>query len=138
MDKKDQENGHRTVNAAGKRFLIVDDVDINREYLRIMLENTGAIVDEAVTGDEAVRMFSREKYDMVFMDLHMPVMNGYNSAKNIRELPFASAYTTPIISVSAENSLELQLKCKEVGMNDHLVKPVTEEAVAEMIRKWLH
>lgn len=136
-EEKDQGEAPATVNAHGKHFLIVDDVDLNREYLRLLLENTGAAVDEACTGDEAVRMFSRAQYDMVFMDIHMPVMNGYNSTMNIRALPFVSAYTTPIISVSAEFSLELQLKCKEVGMNDHLIKPVTEEALAKIIRKWL-
>lgn len=137
MEQKDREDSPAPVNATGKRFLIVDDVDMNREYLRLLLENTGAAVDEACTGDEGVRMFSREKYDMVFMDLHMPVMNGYNATRNIRELPFIWAYTTPIISVSAEDSMELQQKCREVGINDHLIKPVTEEALANIIRKWL-
>ena len=126
-----------SVDLNGKRILVVDDVDVNREILVLMLENTGAVIHEARTGDEAVRMFSKDKYDLVLMDLHMPVMNGYNATKNIRSLPMQWANLIPIISVSAESSMELHAKCREAGINDHLAKPVTIKSLYEIILKWL-
>ena len=121
----------------GKRLLIVDDVITNREIICLLLKGSGAIVDQAADGEEAVRMFSRNKYELVFMDLHMPVMNGYNAAKNIRSLPLIWANSTPIISVSAESSVELHSKCREVGMNDHLSKPVAMKELFDIIAKWI-
>ena len=126
-----------SVDLKGRRILIVDDVDFSREILVLMLEKTGAVIHQANAGDEAVRMFSKDKYDLVLMDLHMPVMNGYNATKNIRSLPLLWANLVPIISVSAESSMELRAKCREVGINDHLAKPVTSEALFEKIAKWL-
>ena len=126
-----------SVDLNGKRILIVDDVELNREVLRLLLQNSGAALDEAADGEEAVRMFSRNKYDLVFMDIHMPVMNGYNATKNIRALPLLWASLTPIISVSAESSMELHAKCREVGINDHIPKPVAIKVLYEKIAKWL-
>ena len=131
------ESSPASMNLNGKRILIVDDVDLNREILCMMLQDSGATLDEAADGEEAVRMFSRNKYDLVFMDLHMPVMNGYNATKNIRALPLLWANVTPIISVSAESSMELHAKCREVGINDHISKPVDAEVMYEKIAKWL-
>ena len=125
------------MDLSGKRILIVDDVVTNREIIYMLLEDTGATVDQAADGEEAVRMFSRNKYDLVFMDLHMPVMNGYNATKNIRSLPLLWAISTPIISVSAESSVELHAKCKAVGMNDHISKPVEMKDLYDKISKWL-
>ena len=122
---------------AGKRILVVDDSDLNREIFLDMLKDTGADLDGAASGDEAVRLFARNKYDLVLMDLYMPVMNGYNAARNIRDLPLLWSNSVPIISVSGENSLELRMKCKESGINDQLVKPFTTEVLYEMIEKWL-
>jgi len=126
-----------TLDLKGKRLLVVDDVNTNREILCLMLEDTGAALDQATNGEEAVRLFSQNKYDLVLMDLHMPVMNGYNASKNIRSLPLLWAVSTPIISVSAESSIELHARCKEVGMNDHIAKPVDREDLFKKITKWI-
>jgi PAS domain S-box-containing protein len=125
------------VDLKGKRVLVVDDVEINREILFAMLEDTGAILDGAVDGSDAVKHFSENKYDLVLMDIHMPVMNGYDATKNIRVLPLPWAGSTPIITVSAESSVELHLRCREAGINDHLPKPVDMEALFEMIARWV-
>jgi len=121
----------------GKRILIVDDQDINREILTAMLEDTGAVLDDAADGNEAVKMFSQYKYDLVLIDLHMPVMDGFTAAKAIRATAFAWAKTIPIISVSAETSAELHEKCIEAGINDHLPKPVEMGSMHKMIAKWI-
>ena len=126
-----------TLNLKNKRILIVDDVEFNRDILSTLLEGTGVVIDKAKDGTAAVKLFSGNKYDLVFMDLHMPVTNGYIATLNIRALPLPWANSTPIISVSAEYSLELQAKCREVGMNDHLAKPVITDTLFSIIAKWL-
>ena len=125
------------LNLTGKHLLIVDDVEINREILLMLLEETGAILDEASTGDEAVRLCSRQEYDLVLMDLHMPVMDGYVAAKSIRASSRSWAKTMPIIAVSAENSGELHSKCMEAGINYHLSKPIELEALFKAIADWV-
>ena len=122
---------------AGKRVLVADDVDINREILIVMMEDTGAIISEAVNGDEAVKMFMRDRYDLVLMDLHMPIMDGFTAAKNMRQSGLLWAKTIPIISVSAESSVDLHWKCLEAGINEHLAKPVAMEALYGIISKWV-
>ena len=121
----------------GKRILIVDDSEISRLSLLQMLKYTNAIVDEAIDGDDSVRLFALNKYDLVLMDLHMPVMSGYVATRNIRDLPLLWSNSVPIISVSAENSVELRTKCKESGINDQLIKPVEVRDLYKMIEKWL-
>ncbi|GHV71992.1 hypothetical protein AGMMS49928_26740 [Spirochaetia bacterium] len=125
-------------NFTGQRFLIVDDVDINREILLAMLEDTGAVLDGAQDGAEAVHMFSQNKYDLVLMDLHMPGMDGFNATRGMRASALPWAKTVPVISVSAEsNSRELHGQCLDAGITDHLVKPVEMNALFAMITKWL-
>jgi len=121
----------------GKRILLVDDVVINREIIIAMLEETGAAINEASTGEEAVKMFSRDKYDLVLMDLHMPVMDGFTASKTIRDLEQPWAQLIPIISVSAENSCDLKAKCAEAGINDHIAKPVDMDVLFSTISRWV-
>ena len=126
-----------TWDLKGKRFLVVDDMLANREIICQILKDSGVAIDQAADGDEAIRMFLRNKYDLVFMDLHMPVMSGYDASKNMRSLPLLWAVSTPIISVSAESSVELHTRCREVGMNDHLSKPVVKHDLFDIIAKWM-
>ena len=129
--------GFESVGLTGKQILVVDDVDINREILFALLENTGAILDEASTGDEAVRLVLRNKYDLVLMDLHMPVMDGFIATKNIRASPKSWTKTIPIISVSADSGAENLSKCVDAGINDRLTKPVEMEPLFKIIAKWI-
>ena len=126
-----------SADLSGKRILIVDDVEINREILKAMLEETGAIIHQASTGDEAVRMFSQDKYHLVLMDLHMPLMDGFTATRNIRSSQHPWAKVVPVISVSAEGSGELRVKCLEAGINDHIAKPVETESLLRTISKWI-
>ena len=132
---QDTDNASVNLNLAGKRILVVDDVELNRDILFAMLEDTGALLDGACNGEEAVQMFSRDKYDLVFMDLHMPVMDGFTAAKNIRASAQPWAKTIPLIAVSAETSIELHSKCLEAGIDEHLAKPVAMETLFGMIYK---
>ena len=126
-----------SVDLGGKHILVVDDVEINRAILIAMLEDTGAILDEASTGDEAVRIFKQGKYDLVLMDLHMPVMDGFLASKNIRALDLPWAKTIPIISISAESGGDLHRKCLESGITDHILKPVDMPVLFSTINKWM-
>ena len=125
------------INLAGKRILIVDDVEINRDLLFAILEDTGATLEGACNGEEAVSKFLQTKYDLVLLDLHMPVMDGFTAAKNMRASIQPWAKNTPIISVSAESSVELHWKCLEAGINEHLAKPIEIEALYGIISKWM-
>jgi len=125
------------IDLTGRRVLVVDDIEMNRDILFAMLEETGAILDGACNGEDAIKMFSREKYDLVLMDLHMPVMDGFTAVKNIRTSTQPWAASVPIISISAESSVELHWKCLEAGINEHLAKPVVMEALFGIISKWV-
>ena len=124
------------LNLDGKRLLIVDDVDINREILIGMLEDRGAILDEARDGSEAVQIFSGKKYDLILMDLHMPNMDGFTAARQIRSSSLPWAKTVPIISVSAEDTAESRQKCLEAGMSDNITKPIEADALFGILSKW--
>ena len=125
------------VDLTGKRIMVVDDVDINREILFMLLDDTGAILDSAEHGAEAVRLFLKEKYDLILMDLHMPVMDGFTATKNIRASAQPWAVSIPIIAVSAESSGDLHSKCAEAGISDYIEKPVDMETLYAKINQWL-
>jgi PAS domain S-box-containing protein len=125
------------LDLSGKRILVVDDIETNREILAAILEETGAVIDEAQNGVEGVSIFSQNKYDLVLMDLHMPVMNGFDSARGIRSVDIVGAATVPIIAISADSGPDLHGKCLSAGINDHLVKPVNMLSLYRIIRKWL-
>lgn len=125
------------LDLTGRRILVVDDVEINRTIVFALLEDTGAILDGAQDGAESVRLFSQNKYDIVLMDLHMPVMDGLEAASNIRALGKLRAKKTPIIAVSADTGADLHARCLKAGINDHLLKPVEMPVLFEKIAKWL-
>ena len=120
-----------------KRILVVDDAEINREILFMLLEQTGAICDGAANGEEAVALFNRNKYALVLMDLHMPVMDGLSATKKIRASSQSWAGTVPIICVTAESSDEILSKCEEAGINHILSKPVEMEILYSTIKKYI-
>jgi CheY-like chemotaxis protein len=124
---------------AGRRILLAEDVEINREIVLTMLEPTLLEIDCAVNGKEAVRMFREapEKYDMIFMDLQMPEMGGHEATRNIRALDAPQAKTVPIIAMSANVFREDVEQCLAVGMNSHVGKPLNFDEVLEKLRTYL-
>ena len=129
----------------GKRMLVAEDIEINREILISLLENTGLMIDCAVNGKEAFDMVSAspEKYDIVFMDLQMPQMDGLEAARRIRdmetELCSVSSHqkSLPIIAMTANVFKDDIEKCLDAGMNDHISKPLDIDRVLGVLRKYL-
>jgi len=123
----------------GKRLLIVEDVEINREILMALLEDSGLIIDCAENGKEALDIVTAEpeKYDIVFMDLRMPQMDGLEATCRIRALPARQRKKLPIIAMTANVFKEDIKACLEAGMDDHLGKPVDIDKVIGILRKYL-
>ena len=119
----------------GKIFLVVDDISLNRELMKAMLSSIdGLSVEEAGDGEEAVAIFKEdpEKFALILMDIQMPVMDGYEATKEIRNLDFEYAKKVPIIALTAA-SLESEVKkCQEAGMNDFIVKPMAYDDLIVM------
>jgi CheY-like chemotaxis protein len=124
---------------AGRRILLVEDVEINREIVMCLLEPTQLEVDCAENGIEAVRMFTAapHKYDMIFMDIQMPEMDGYEATRRIRALDVPEAKTVPIVAMTANVFREDVEKCLNAGMNDHVGKPIDFEEVLNHLRSYL-
>jgi CheY-like chemotaxis protein len=122
---------------SGRRVLVVDDVEVNRQIICALLEDSRIALDEAENGAEAVSMFMKNYYDLLLMDLHMPVMDGFEAAEKIRASALPHAQTTPIIAISADSGADLAEKCRKAGMNDCLAKPIDMAPLFEKIGKWL-
>ena len=123
----------------GKCVLLAEDVEINREIFITMLEPTGIKFDCAENGAEAVRMFSRnpDKYDLIFMDVQMPEMDGYDATRLIRTLEIINEKSIPIIATTANVYKEDIEKGIAAGMSDHVAKPLNFDDVFMILRKYL-
>jgi len=125
----------------GKRVLLVEDVEINREIVQTLLEPTKLEIDCAENGEEAVKMFTANprKYDIIFMDIQMPVMDGYDATKRIRDVEAETrSGRVPIIAMTANVFKEDVEKCLDAGMDSHLGKPLDFEEVIEKLKSFLH
>lgn len=121
---------------SGLHVLMVEDNAINMEIAEFYLEDHGAICDKAWNGQEALDKFSHSEpgtYDVILMDIMMPVMDGIEATRRIRALPRPDAQTIAILAMTAQYTSDSVRQCKEAGMNGHLVKPLDSEKMAEMI-----
>jgi CheY-like chemotaxis protein len=123
----------------GRCVLLAEDVDINREIMTTLLEPSALTIDCAENGAEALRMFSEApgKYDLIFMDLQMPEMDGYEATMRIRSLDLPQARQIPIIAMTANVFREDVEKCLAAGMNGHVGKPVDFNEVLKILEKYL-
>jgi CheY-like chemotaxis protein len=123
---------------AGRRMLLVEDVDINREIIQVLLAPTQVEIDSAENGVEAVRMFTEAplKYDLIFMDIQMPEMDGYDATRRIRTQDIPNAKTVPIIAMTANVFREDIERCLAAGMNDHIGKPVDFNEIIVKLRSY--
>lgn len=124
----------------GKRILVVDDNDVNLEIATFLLENHGAECLVAHNGRECLDVYlGREAgfFDMILMDVRMPVMNGYETTKAIRATNKADAMTVPIVAMTANAFTEDKRKCWSAGMNDHIAKPIDVEVMLETIGRYI-
>ena len=129
------------VNLNGKRMLLAEDIEINRLIVYELLSLTGLSIDEAENGRKAVEMFSAAPegyYDIILMDIQMPVLDGYGAAKEIRALDRADAKTIPIIAMTANAYKEDVDRALAAGMDGHLAKPIDKPALMETVGKNVH
>jgi signal transduction histidine kinase/CheY-like chemotaxis protein len=125
---------------AGRRILLVEDVEINREIVQALLEPTKLEIDCAENGAEAVRIFAESpaKYDVIFMDIQMPVMDGYDATQRIRALEVNNTVRrVPIIAMTANVFKEDIERCLEAGMDSHVGKPLDLEEVMTRLHLYL-
>jgi len=131
--------GGTTGEFAGKRVLLAEDIEINREILKTLLEDTGLEIDCAENGKEALEAIEAapDRYDLVFMDLQMPKMDGLEATRLIRALPALKEYKLPIIALTANVFKDDIEECFAAGMDDHLGKPLDINKVLEKLRIFL-
>ncbi|MDR2590894.1 MAG: response regulator [Oscillospiraceae bacterium] len=119
-------------------LLLAEDVDINRTILISLLEDTKINIDIAENGFDAVQLFkdNPDRYNIIVMDVQMPVMDGYEATRTIRAFDFERAKTIPIIAITANVFKEDIERCLESGMNGHLAKPIDIDNIIEMIKRF--
>ncbi|MDR0851038.1 MAG: response regulator [Clostridiales Family XIII bacterium] len=123
----------------GVRILLAEDIEINREIVFGLFENTGAIISSAENGKVALELFRTDPdaYDIIFMDIHMPEMDGYEATRRIRALEAPKARTTPIIAMTANVFSQDIEQCITAGMNDHVGKPLDMSEVMDKLERQL-
>lgn len=117
---------------AKKKILVVEDDDECCQWLQIILEDLGCILDVAVNGQEAVDKVKNKTFDVVLMDIRMPVLNGYEAARSIRDMN----KDLPIIALTAHALPWIEERYRDSGMNDYLLKPFEKEQLVEKLLKW--
>jgi CheY-like chemotaxis protein/HPt (histidine-containing phosphotransfer) domain-containing protein len=130
-------NGRQSLQ--GRRILLVDDYAVNLEVARRHLEAGGHSVSLAGNGQEAIDAFGNGNYDLIFMDIQMPVMDGIEAAKRIRDIEkgSGSASRIPIIALTAHAVREYIVACLEAGMDDYLIKPVFRKDLLGKVDHWV-
>jgi len=132
-------DGEEMPDYHGKCILLAEDVDVNREIVMTVLEPMGLKIVEAEDGQKAYDFFraNPEAYDLIFMDIHMPGVDGYESTRLIRAISSPKAKQIPIIAMTANVFREDIERCHAAGMNDHVGKPLDFDAVMVILKKYL-
>ena len=137
-DKRGKQKDVSEKSIKGLHILLAEDNELNMEIAEFMLQNEGAEVTKAWNGQEAVELFRKSKpgeFDVILMDIMMPVMNGYEATKKIRSLDREDAKVIPIIAMTANAFTEDRLRAKEAGMDEHIAKPVDGKLLINIIYK---
>ena len=137
-DKREEQKDVSEKSIKGLHILLVEDNELNMEIAEFVLQNEGADVSKVWNGQEAVEVFKKSepcKFDVILMDIMMPVMNGYEATKMIRSLDREDAKEVPIIAMTANAFTEDRIRAKEAGMDEHVVKPVDVELLKKVIHK---
>ncbi len=119
------------------RILLVEDNEVNRMVAVGMLKKLGLPTDVANNGAEALVALERKPYDLVLMDVQMPVMDGLEATRKIRDQPMANTKHLPIIAMTAHAMQGDREKCLEAGMDDYISKPISPKVLADTVAKWL-
>ncbi|RGV97675.1 response regulator [Ruminococcus sp. AF14-10] len=137
-DKREEQTDVSEKSIKGLHILLAEDNELNMEIAEFMLQNEGADVIKAWNGQEAVDLFRKSEpgeFDVILMDIMMPVMNGYEATKMIRSLDREDAKEVPIIAMTANAFTEDRIRAKEAGMEEHVAKPVDVELLIKIIHK---
>ena len=118
-------------NFFGCKVLVVDDHPVNQKLLKIILEKAHCIVSTANDGEEAIDTASSEHFDIIFMDIQMPGINGYEATQILR----GKGYSRPIIACTAGSQDNERNLCKSMGLNDIIKKPFNKKQLFEMVKK---
>ena len=125
-----------TASIRGLNILLVEDNELNMEIAEFVIQSEGASVVKAWNGQEAVEAFEKSapgEFDVILMDVMMPVMNGYEATKTIRSMDRSDAKKIPIIAMTANAFVEDRIKSKEAGMNEHVSKPINMKLLVKII-----
>ena len=131
-----KEENKKVYDYSGKRVLLAEDNELNREIATAILEETGMIIDSVCDGDEAVAAINNSsagKYDLILMDIQMPKMDGYTATREIRTLADNEKANIPIVAMTANAFEEDRRMAYEAGMNGHIIKPISIEAIAKVL-----
>lgn len=117
------------------QVLVAEDHPVNRQYMAALLESLGHVAYFTTNGQEAVQAARERRFDLVLMDLHMPVLDGLAATRAIRALPEAAPSTLPIVALTADAFEETRDRCLVAGMNDCLTKPVSPQKLSALLRR---
>ena len=137
-DKREEQKDVSEKSIKGLHILLAEDNELNMEIAEFVLQNEGADVTKAWDGQEAVELFRNSEpgeFDVILMDIMMPVMNGYEATKMIRSLDREDAKEVPIIAMTANAFTEDRIRAKAAGMDEHVAKPVDVELLIKVIHK---
>ena len=140
-DKRKEQKDASEKTIKGLHILLAEDNELNMEIAEFMFQNEGAEVTKAWNGLEAVEIFEKSRpgeFDVILMDIMMPVMNGYNATKRIRSMDREDAKEIPIIAMTANAFTEDRIRAKEAGMNEHISKPVDGNLLVKVIHELLN
>ena len=139
-DKREAQKDVSEKSMNGLHILLAEDNELNMEIAEFMLQNEGADVTKAWNGQEAVELFKkseRGEFDVILMDIMMPVINGYEATKRIRSLDREDAQAIPIIAMTANAFTEDRIRAKEAGMDEHIAKPIDTKKLVKIIHELL-
>ncbi len=137
-DKREEPRNVSEKSIKGLHVLLAEDNELNMEIAEFVLQNEGAEVTKAWNGQETVELFRKSEsgeFDVILMDIMMPVLNGYEAARRIRSLDREDAKKIPIIAMTANAFTEDRIRAKEAGMDEHVAKPVDAELLIKVIHK---
>lgn len=137
-DKREESKEVSEKSIKGMHVLLAEDNELNMEIAEFLLQNEGAEVTKAWNGQEIVELFRKSEsgeFDVILMDIMMPIINGYEAAKRIRSLDREDAKKIPIIAMTANAFTEDRIRAKEAGMDEHVAKPIDVELLIKVIHK---
>ena len=135
-DKREEQTDVSEKSIKGLHILLTEDNEVNMEIAEFVLQNEGAVVTKAWNGQEAVEIYKKSRvgeFDLILMDIMMPVMDGYDATRTIRSMDRNDASTIPIVAMTANAFIEDKMKSKEAGMNEHISKPIDLKQLIKVI-----